>query len=133
MADEGNIERHKNALAYVEIEVNSPANGEFRATWAPDGSTVSVSGTCPACGGRTANEYKPGIAGSKGFRRSPQSPQVLRSPVTIYCECGHAHANRPSDALDRGCGRYWQVYLTDDERQPPKAGTVGSATAPAAP
>jgi hypothetical protein len=133
LADGENIEKHKNTLAYVEIEVKSPANGEFSAMWAPDGVTVSVSGPCPACGARTASEYKPGIVGTKGFRRSPTTPQALRSPVTIYCECGHAHANRPSDALDKGCGRYWLVFLTDDERQPPKAGTVGTATAPAAP
>jgi hypothetical protein len=133
LADEGNIEKHKNALAYVEAEVVSPADGEFKATWARDGVTVSVSGHCPACGGRTASEYKPGIVGTKGFRRSLQPPQSLRSPVTIYCECGHAHSNRPSDALDRGCGRYWLVFLTDAERQPPRPGTASTATAPAGP
>jgi hypothetical protein len=31
--------------------------------------------------------------------------------VTVFCECGHVHPDRPPDALDAGCGRFWVVEL----------------------
>lgn len=133
MADGGTIDKHANSLAYVETEVNSPADGQFKAEWAPGGRTVTVSGPCPACGGRTATEFSPGIGGSKGFRRPAPHPQRLPSPVTLFCECGYAHADRPPGALDKGCGRFWLVVLPDDARQPPSTAAAGTPAAPAAP
>jgi len=132
LADGGTIDKHDNSLAYVETEANSQADGQFKAAWAPSGKTVTVSGPCPACGGRTATEFSPGIGSSKGFRRPAPRSQGLPSPVTIFCECGHAHADRPPGALDKGCGRFWLVFLPDDARQPPSAGAAGISTGPAA-
>ncbi len=40
-------------------------------------------------------------------------------PVTLYCQCGHALDERPANALDKGCGRFWPVYLPDDVRCTP--------------
>jgi hypothetical protein len=116
------IDRHK-AVTYVETEADAQQAGQFTVTWTPDGRSVTVKGHCPACGGTTSTEFSPGIAGSKGgYRGVSRRPQKLPSPVTLYCECGHVHGERPPDALDRGCGRFWPVYLPDDARQPPVAG-----------
>ena len=112
-----NIDHHK-AIKYVEVEADAPAAGQFTAAWAAHGGSVTVAGPCPACGGRTANEFSPGIAGAKGFRRRRPATHRLPLPVTLFCECGHAHDERPTEALDKGCGRHWPVYLPDDARSP---------------
>lgn len=114
-----NIDQHK-TVKYIEVEAAAPATGQFTAAWAAGGRSVTVSGHCPACGGRTATEFSPGIVGSKGLRRPGRlATYVLPSPVTLYCECGHTHDERPTDALDKGCGRFWPVHLPDDARRPP--------------
>jgi hypothetical protein len=119
----GTSSDHHRAVAYVETEADAQNAGQFTARWTPDGRSVQVSGHCPACGGTTSTEFTPGLAGSKGIRGiSPPRPPVLTAPVTLYCECGHVHSERPPDALDRGCGRFWPVYLPDDARRPPVAG-----------
>lgn len=119
----GTSSDHHRAVAYVETEADAQNAGQFTARWTPDGRSVQVSGHCPACGGTTGTEFTPGIAGSKGFRGlSAPRPPLLPSPVTLYCECGHVHSERPPDALDRGCGRFWPVYLPDDARRPPVSG-----------
>lgn len=130
MVDGGSIDKHDNSLAYVETEAESPATGQFKVTWAVGGRTVTVSGPCPACGGRTTTEFSPGIGGSKGFRSPAPRSQALPSPLTLFCECGHAHADRAPDALDRGCGRFWLISLPDDARQPPSAGVASSPSSP---
>jgi hypothetical protein len=112
-------DQHKARLTFAEVEAAAQAGGQFKADWAADGTSVTVTGHCPACGGLTSTEFALGIGGSKGFRgETKPRPAVLRSPVTIYCECGHTHADRPPDAIDNGCGRYWAVHLTDAERRP---------------
>lgn len=119
MPSDGAVYRHRNSLPYVETEVDSPADGQFKVAWSPDGRTVVLSGPCPGCGGRTDSEISSGIGGTKGLLRSESRPRILHSPVTIYCECGYVHADRPADARDKGCGRFWPVFLPDDQRQPP--------------
>lgn len=133
MADGGTSDRHKNSLSYVETEANTPTDGQFTALWATNGQIVTVFGACPACGGRTATEFSPGIAGTKGFRRSEPRSRTLPSPLTIFCECGHAHADRPADALDKGCGRFWRVFLPEDQRQSPSVRPTGTTPAPTTP
>jgi hypothetical protein len=117
----GSIDQHK-AVTYVETEADAQQAGQFTVTWTPDGRSVTVKGHCPGCGGTTSTEFSPGIAGTKGFRGISRRPPTLPSPVTLFCECGHVHSERPPDALDRGCGRFWPVYLPDDAREPPVAG-----------
>jgi hypothetical protein len=119
LANDGHIEHHR-ALDYAETAADRPADGRFTAEWSADGRNVIVSGPCPACDGQTATQFSVGIGGTKGLRgvRDPATRE-LPSPVTLLCECGHAHADRPADAFDRGCGRYWWVYLPDDQRRPP--------------
>lgn len=130
MADRGTIDKHNNSLAYVEAEAESSADGQFKTTWAAGGGTVTVTGHCPACGGRTATQFSLGIGGTKGFRSPGQRAQTLPTPVTIFCECGHAHSDRPPDALDKGCGRFWLVFLPEDARQPPSAGSARTSAKP---
>jgi hypothetical protein len=114
-----NIDHHR-TVKYVEAEVDAPAARQFTAVWAADGSSVAVTGPCPACGGRTATEFSTGIGGSKGLRGpNRHAAYKLQSPVTLFCECGHAHDDRPADALDRGCGRFWLVDLPDEALRPP--------------
>ena len=131
MADGRTIDKHNNSLVYVETQANSPPDGEFKAAWEPGGMTVTVSGPCPACGGWTATEFSAGIVGSKGFHRPAPRSRKLPSPVTLFCECGHAHADRPLGALDKGCGRFWLIYLSDDARQPPTPGAASTSIGPA--
>lgn len=119
----GTSSDHHKPVTYVETETGAQNAGQFTATWTPDGRSVKVVGSCPACGGTTSAEFSLGIAGSKGFRGiSAPRPPVLPSPVTLYCECGHAHSERPPDALDKGCGRFWLVDLPDEMRRPSAAG-----------
>ncbi len=128
MPSTANIDQHQ-SVAFVEAEEQVPPGEQFTATWAPDGRRVTVSGQCPACHGRTSTEFSPGIGGTKGFRGQTQPrPIVLPAPVTVYCECGHAHADRPPEAFDRGCGRYWPVYLPDGVRRPPVPGAAQPST-----
>ena len=122
MPSAANIDQHE-SLDFVETEEQVPPGERFTVTWAPGGRRVTVSGHCPACHGRTSTEFSPGIGGTKGFLRPAEPcPVVLPSPVTLLCECGHAHDNRPAEAFERGCGRYWPVYLADDARRPPGPG-----------
>jgi hypothetical protein len=106
--------RHRK-IHYAEIETD--AGGiPFSVTWA-DGKKVSVSGQCPECRGLTSTEFSAGIPDASKFR-GPKI-ETLPSPVTLYCECGHPHDERPADAPDRGCGRYWLLYVKAEERVPP--------------
>lgn len=119
MPSDENIDHHK-AVKYVEAQADPTASGSFTAAWAVGGKSVTVAGHCPACGGRTTAEFWPGIVGSKAIRvTSRHTTYALPSPVTLFCECGHVHDQRPADALDKGCGRFWLVYLPDDARRPP--------------
>lgn len=113
------VDQHKDQVKFAEVEAAAQADGQFSAKWADDGRSVTVKGHCPACDGLTSTEFPFGIGGSKGFR-GPTTPRpaALPSPVTIYCECGHAHADRPPDAFDNGCGRFWEVHLNEAELRP---------------
>ncbi|QXJ22963.1 hypothetical protein AGRA3207_004049 [Actinomadura graeca] len=49
--------------------------------------------------------------GVKGvFRHRRAAPPAPRE-VTICCDCGHMHADRPEGAFDKGCGAFWLVEL----------------------
>jgi hypothetical protein len=103
---------------YAEIETDVAAQGvTFSVTWAPDGEKATITGDCPECHGPTKTEFSTGIPDTKF--RGPKIP-ALPSPVTLYCECGRAHKDRPADALDRGCGRYWLFYVDAKERVHPR-------------
>jgi hypothetical protein len=109
--------RHRE-VDYAEIETDATAQGvPFTVTWAPDGKKATITGECPECRGPTRTEFSTGIPGTKF--RGPKIP-ALPSPVTLLCECGHAHKNRPADAPDRGCGRYWLCYVAAKERVHPR-------------
>jgi hypothetical protein len=118
-----NIDHHR-TVQYAETEVNAPAAGQFTTVWAAGGNSVTVTGPCPACGGRTTTEFSTGIGGSKALGgHGRPAAHKLPSPVTLFCQCGRAHDERPADAPDRGCGRFWLVDLPDEARRPP----VGTA------
>jgi hypothetical protein len=110
------IDHHK-PIHYVEQETAVLPDKPFEIKRRSEGTGLTATGICPACGGRTATTLSYGIGGSKGFRGLPHPP-LAKSPVTIFCECGHAHADRPADALDKGCGRFWLVDLPTELRTP---------------
>lgn len=128
MAGSGSIDVHKGNLKYAEIKVEVPAppDGAFTVSWAADGRTANVAGRCPACGAWTSTDFTPVIGGTKGVGRTSRAAPELRSLLTLYCDCGYMHADRPGDAIDKGCGRFWQVTLADSERRPPLPGTAAS-------
>jgi hypothetical protein len=74
---------------------------------------VAVSGECPRCGAATSMTFPPGSPqGTKGmFRRAPTPAPVRMRKVTVYCECGYAHPERPPESPESGCGAYWTVDL----------------------
>ena len=117
MSSGGTIDHHSNSLTYAEAEVTVPADKGFTVTRSPAGKGLTISGPCPTCGGRTSTDLSYGIGGTKGFRGGSR-PEAVRSPVTVYCECGHVHAERPADALDKGCGRFWLVDIPEALRTP---------------
>jgi hypothetical protein len=110
-------DQHKK-IDYAEIETD--ATGKlFRVTWAPGGKKATITGPCPECQGLTSTEFNAGIPDTSGFR-GPKKIPTLPSPVTLLCECGRAHDDRPADAPDRGCGRYWLLYVDAAERVHPQ-------------
>lgn len=112
------LDQHKERLKFAEVAAPAQTDGQFTAQWANDGRSVNVKGHCPACDGLTSTDFPIGIGGTRSLLRPRPRPAQLPSPVTIYCDCGHAHDDRPPDAIDTGCGRYWAVHLTDAERRP---------------
>ena len=103
------IDHHK-SIKYAETQVH--LGTPFTVRREASGLRVKffVSGNCPACGGLMEKELSYGIAGAKGLR-GPSAP-ALPSAITLYCECGHLHPDKPDSAIDDGCGRYWQISLT---------------------
>ena len=105
---------HHRPIRYAETRVLLEA--PFMVTREADGTRARfvVTGNCPACGGLMTKEFSYGVGGTgtKGrFRGPPTTPPPVPSPVTLYCECGHLHPDKPTDAADDGCGRYWLVDL----------------------
>ena len=86
---------------------------DFVVTPSEDGRRYDIMGQCPRCGGRTSTTWITGTGtGYKGLfhtRRGSLSPADRRR--SVFCECGHAHANRPDDAAFLGCGAHWYVEL----------------------
>jgi hypothetical protein len=85
----------------------------FRVEPSADGRSVRVEGLCPGCRGRTVTVWLTGIgSGQKGIFRGSAAKALARIPDRrrlVFCECNHAHANRPDAELFRGCGASWHV------------------------
>lgn len=106
---------HHRPISYAETEILLAT--AFTVTREADGKRVRfiVTGNCPACGGLMTKEFPYGVGGTGtkgGFRRPPTTPPADPCPVTLICECGHLHPDKPADATDDGCGRFWLVDLT---------------------
>ncbi|GAB3154262.1 hypothetical protein GCM10027290_48440 [Micromonospora sonneratiae] len=87
----------------------------FTVSPSSDGRRIEVAGNCPGCGGHTTITWEYGLPyGHKGiFSRQNSAPTGKPTGArTVYCDCGHVHANRPPEAWDQGCGAYWQVELS---------------------
>ncbi|GAA2611668.1 hypothetical protein SMC26_10605 [Actinomadura fulvescens] len=98
---------HHREIGYVETEFD--VQTAFTVTARPDG--LEISGNCPACGGRTRLTLERGSPeGTKGWFRPRRAAEPPRT-VTVFCVCGHMHADRPEDAADNGCGAFWSVEL----------------------
>ena len=105
-------------IDYAEVETDAVARGiRFTVQWADDDEKATLTGLCPECRGMTSMEYPAAIPGTRF--RGPVIP-ALSSPVTILCECGHPHNDRPADAPDKGCGRYWLYYVDAADRVHPR-------------
>jgi len=85
----------------------------FIVVTSADGREVRVEGICPGCGGRTVTPWPTGIGGgTKGIFRGSATKAQARIPDDkrlVFCECNHAHANRPETEPFRGCGASWHV------------------------
>jgi hypothetical protein len=108
--DSGPIDHHR-PIKFIEVEI--PADASFTVITAADGRTLTVSGTCPACGGRTIADVPYGIGGYgyKGLKRRGIRRSDHPEKATIMCECGYTHPGRPDAQPDLGCGRFWTIDL----------------------
>lgn len=98
------IDHHRD-IAYVEAAFG--LRSEFTVTSTPEG--VEVAGACPACGGRTTTRFERNVPrGTKGFF-SRRTVATFPRNHTVFCDCGHTHADRPEFAIDDGCGAFWEV------------------------
>jgi hypothetical protein len=94
------------------IHDSGPQPAGFTITVSEDGRTVHVEGACPSCGGRFTTTWSFGTGnGYKAYGGRRHRPPVPSGFRTVCCDCGHAHARRPADAVFLGCGAYWQVDL----------------------
>lgn len=110
------IDHHK-SIKYAETEERLTV--PFTVTREADGKRVKfvVTGNCPACGGLMTKEFSYGIGGTgtKGASHGsslPGPPVAPPTATTLYCECGHLHADKPASATDDGCGRFWRIDLS---------------------
>jgi hypothetical protein len=103
---------HHHSVEY-RVHDHGVQGAGFSVTASTDGRTVDVTGVCPGCGGLTATTWSYGTGnGYKGvLRRQAARESAPSGPRTVCCECGHAHANRPEEAIFLGCGAHWQVDL----------------------
>ncbi|MFI8928730.1 hypothetical protein ACIG3E_13770 [Streptomyces sp. NPDC053474] len=89
-------------------EVEFPLQTGFAVVQDEDGLTVA--GLCPQCAARTEMTFVFGTPqGAKGLSRRARQTQLRR--VTMYCECGYWHGDRPPESPDTGCGAYWSVDI----------------------
>lgn len=104
------IEHHRLitfGLVYHELRTEA-----FTVVRSPDDSSITVTGLCPGCGGRTVTAWDYGLPGQKGiFRRDSRERPALTGKRTVCCDCGHPHPDRPADVWSLGCGAYWEVDL----------------------
>jgi hypothetical protein len=109
-------DEHKK-VDYAEVQADAVTAGiTFSVKWADDAKKATITGRCPECRGMTSMEFPAGVPGVR-FRGPDIS--TLPSPVTLLCECGHPHNDRPEGAPDRGCGRYWLYHVDAADRVPP--------------
>jgi hypothetical protein len=103
------VEHHRAIKYHVQDYVL--LTDHFHVNPIAEGRKIEVTGICPACGGRTSTTWSYGSGNAyKGIisrRRLAAAPTA--GPRTLCCDCGHAHADRPDDAVFLGCGAYWQV------------------------
>lgn len=80
-----------------------------------DGRSVRIEGVCRGCRGRTVTVWHTGIgSGQKGIFRGSAAKARARIPDRkrlVFCECNHAHANRPDTDPFRGCGASWHIEM----------------------
>jgi hypothetical protein len=106
----GLVEHHRPVEYRVHDRGPQPVG--FTLTTSVDGRTIEVTGACPGCGGFTTTTWSYGIGnGYKGVLHRQTTRTPPRGLRTVCCECGHAHASRPTETVFVGCGAYWQVDL----------------------
>jgi hypothetical protein len=101
------VENHR-SVEY-RLEDHGLRTDGFAVTRAADGSRYDIVGVCPGCGARVVRQWRfgpPGTKGGKGQRKPKPGPR------TLTCDCGRAHAERPPENYDKGCGAFWQVMLS---------------------
>jgi hypothetical protein len=107
------MEKH-NPIPFTP-EYHSGREAGFTVVTSADGRDVTVEGICPGCEGWTKTTWPTGIgSGQKGiFRGSAKKAEARISDNRrlLFCECLHAHANRPETEPFRGCGATWHVAL----------------------
>lgn len=92
---------------FQETEVRPDASTVVRRS--ADGRWYTVTGDCPTCRAATVFRVAHGVLGpAKGGRRRTR-PAPLAGPITVVCQCGYPHPERPPESPDSGCGAFWDV------------------------
>ncbi|MEV3856589.1 hypothetical protein AB0J38_19960 [Streptomyces sp. NPDC050095] len=100
-------------------------DGAFEVRRSEDGRWYTVTGACPMCRATSVFRVAHGVLGPvKGWRRRRAEPEPLTGAITVFCQCGFPHPDRPPESPDTGCGAFWDVPVP-----PPAAPGQGGAGA----
>lgn len=110
------------ATPFHEHETTVRADDAFDVARSTDGRWYKVTGPCPTCRATTAFRVAHGVLGPSklGRRRRgrERAPEPLTGAITVYCQCGYPHQDRPAESPDSGCGAFWDVPVPDGEGGP---------------
>jgi hypothetical protein len=96
------------ATDFREHETQPPTDEPFTVTRSEDGRWYTVKGACPTCRAATVFRVAHGVLGPAKWGRRDR-PEPLTGAITVYCQCGYPHAERPPESPDTGCGAFWDV------------------------
>jgi hypothetical protein len=94
-------------IRYVaeRVTISAALLGAWSASVA--GTTLNLTGPCPACGDDAPNSVPLQVTALEAM--TAQTSRTLT--VALRCTCDRPHPDRPAD-VSRGCGRNWSILAT---------------------
>ncbi|GGZ34291.1 hypothetical protein [Streptomyces poonensis] len=99
---------------FHEHETAVRPDDRFDVVRSDDGRWYTVTGLCPTCRATVVFRVAYGVLGpsKRLWGRDPHRPEPLTGSVTVFCQCGYPHAERPPESPDTGCGAFWDVPVS---------------------